>query len=155
MKLCFIWVGKTKSSPIRSLLDEYIDRLSKFAPVSVIVAREEGSSATDQARALQVEGEQLLAKTKESGVVVVLDEGGVQMSSRELADYLERQMRSSVKQVTFVVGGHTGIHESVKERANLKLSLGRMTLTHEMARVLLTEQVYRAFTMIRNVPYHR
>jgi 23S rRNA (pseudouridine1915-N3)-methyltransferase len=77
------------------------------------------------------------------------------MSSRELADYLERQMQSSVKQVTFVVGGHTGTHESVKERADLKLSLGCMTLTHEMARVLLTEQVYRAFTIIRNLPYPR
>jgi 23S rRNA (pseudouridine1915-N3)-methyltransferase len=146
MKLCFIWVGKTKSSPIRSLLDDYLGRLSKFAPVSVMVARE---------GALKAEGEHLLGLLKEAGVVVVLDEGGLQMSSRELADYLERQMQSSVKQVTFVVGGHTGVDESVKERAGLKLSLGRMTLTHEMARVVLTEQVYRAFTIIRNLPYPR
>jgi 23S rRNA (pseudouridine1915-N3)-methyltransferase len=155
MKLRFIWVGKTKSSHIRSLLDDYLGRLAKFASVSVTVAREGAGSTADPARALQVESEQLLAVIKEDGVVVVLDEGGRQMSSQELADYLERQMQSSVKQVTFVVGGHAGIHESVKERANIKLSLGRMTLTHEMARVLLAEQVYRAFTMIRNLPYPR
>ena len=155
MKLRFVWVGKTKSTPIRSLLDDYLGRLSKFAPVSVTIAKEGSNSTTDPARAIELEGLQLLAGIKDDGVVVVLDERGRQMSSRELADYIEKQMQSGVKQITFVVGGHAGVHASVKERANIKLSLGRMTLTHDMARVLLTEQVYRAFTMIRNLPYQR
>jgi 23S rRNA (pseudouridine1915-N3)-methyltransferase len=155
MKLRFVWVGKTKSSPIQSLLDDYIGRLSKFAPVSVAVTREGANLAADPSRSLQAEGEQLLAKIKEDGLVVVLDEGGRQMSSRELANYLEKQMQAGVKQITLVVGGHSGVHASVKKRANLVLSLGRMTLTHEMARVLLAEQVYRAFTIIRNLPYPR
>ena len=155
MKLRFVWVGKTKSPPIRSLLDDYLGRLSKFAPVSVTVAREGLNSAADPARAVQMEGQQLLARIREDSVVVVLDERGRQMSSRELADYLDKQMQSGVKQITFVVGGHAGVHVSVRERATLQMSLGRMTLTHEMARVLLTEQVYRAFTMIHNLPYQR
>src|SRR5499433_2819612 len=155
MKLRFVWVGKTRSAPIRSLLDDYLGRLTKFAPVSVTVAREAAASDSDSTRAVQIEGEELLARIKADGLVVVLDEGGRQMSSRELADYLETQMQSGTKQITFVVGGHAGVHSSVKERADLELSLGRMTLTLEMARVLLTEQVYRAFTIIRNLPYQR
>jgi 23S rRNA (pseudouridine1915-N3)-methyltransferase len=155
MKMRFVWVGKTKSAPIRSLVDDYLGRLSKFASVNVRVAKEGSGSTTDPARALQVEAQSLLAGIEEESVVIVLDEGGRQMSSQDLADYIERQMQSAVKQITFVVGGHAGVHPSVKERANLKLSLGRMTLTHDMARVLLTEQVYRAFTMIRNLPYQR
>ena len=154
MKLRFVWVGKTRSAPIRSLLDDYLGRLTKFAPVSVTVAREAAASDSDSTRAVQIEGEELLARIKADGLVVVLDEGGRQMSSRELADYLETQMQSGTKQITFVVGGHAGVHSSVKKRANLALSLGRMTLTHEMARVLLTEQVYRAFTIIKRHPYH-
>lgn len=153
MKLSFVWVGKTRSAPIRSLLDDYLERLAKFAPVSVTVAREASNSTADPGHILQAEAEQLMAGIKEGGVVVVLDERGRQMSSQELADYVEKQMQSGVKQISFLVGGHAGVHASVKERANLKLSLGRMTLTHEMARVLLTEQVYRAFTIIRNLPY--
>src|SRR5215469_12096558 len=144
MKLRFIWVGKTRSAPIRSLLDDYLRRLTKFAPVSVTVARETPCPAGDPARSVQIEGQELLARIKADGLVVVLDQGGRQMSSRELADYLELQLQSGTKQITFVVGGHSGVHSSVKNRANLMLSLGRMTLTHEMARVLLTEQVYRA-----------
>ena len=155
MKLCFVWVGKTKSSPIRSLLDDYIGRLSKFMPVSVTVAKDAPSPARDPLRSLQLEGEHLLASIKGDSLVVVLDATGRQMSSQELADYLERHMQGGTKQITFVVGGHAGVHESVRQRADLELSLGRMTLTHEMARVLLTEQVYRAFTMIRNLPYQR
>ena len=155
MKLRFVWVGKTKSSPISSLVDDYIGRLSKFAPVTVTVTKDVASSASDAIRSVQVEGEHLLASIKGDSLVVVLDATGRQMSSQELADYLERHMQGGTKQITFVVGGHAGVHESVRQRADLELSLGRMTLTHEMARVLLTEQVYRAFTMIRNLPYQR
>jgi len=155
MKLRFVWVGKTRSAPIQTLLDDYLDRLSKFVPVSVTVAREGANIAADPIRSLQFEGEQLLAKIEKDTLVVLVDERGRQMSSRELADYIARQMQTGVKQVTFVVGGHAGVHTSVKERASFELSLGRMTFTHEMARVLLTEQVYRAFTMIRNLPYQK
>ena len=155
MKLGFLWVGKTKSAPLRSLLDDYLGRLSKFAPVTVSVTREGGGSNQDPIRCVQMEGEQLLARIKPDELVVVLDSGGRQMTSRELANYVESKMQAAVKQITFVVGGHAGVHSAVKDRADLELSLGPMTLTHEMARVLLAEQVYRAFTIIRNLPYQR
>lgn len=155
MKVLFLWVGKTKSAPIRSLLDDYIGRVSKFAPVTVTVSREGAGSNNDPIRCMEMEGEQLLAKMRPDDLVVVLDSGGRQMTSGELANYIDSKMQAGVKQITFVVGGHAGVHSSVKERANLELSLGPMTLTHEMARVLLAEQVYRAFTIIRNLPYQR
>jgi 23S rRNA (pseudouridine1915-N3)-methyltransferase len=155
MKLCFLWVGKTRSAPIRTLLDDYLGRVSKFAPVTVTVAREGASSKGDPKRCIEIEGEHLLARIRSDDLVVVLDSGGRQMTSGDLANFIESKMQSGVKQITFVVGGHAGVHSSVKGRADLELSLGPMTLTHEMARVLLAEQVYRAFTIIRNLPYQR
>jgi 23S rRNA (pseudouridine1915-N3)-methyltransferase len=155
MKLCFLWVGKTRSAPIRSLLDDYLGRLSKFAPVAITAVREGTTSNAGWTRTVQTEGEHLLARIKPDDLVVVLDSGGRQMTSGELANYIDARMQAGVKQITFVVGGHAGVHSSVKQRADLELSLGPMTLTHEMARVLLAEQVYRAFTIIRNLPYQR
>jgi 23S rRNA (pseudouridine1915-N3)-methyltransferase len=87
--------------------------------------------------------------------VVLLDERGREMDSRALAGFLEKHMLAGTSQITFVIGGHAGVSERVKERADFMLALSRMTLTHEMARVLLIEQVYRAFTILRGLPYQK
>ena len=153
MKLRFVWIGKTRRAPIRELVEEYIGRLRHFAPVEVTELRDRSDS--DPRQIIEREGEDILARLGDAGFVVALDERGREMDSFQLAEFVERHRTGGTKQMTFVIGGHQGLSEAVRRRAGLVLALSRMTLTHELARVLLTEQVYRAFTIIHDLPYQK
>ena len=156
MMIKILWVGKTKNSPIRSLLEDYLDRVRHMVPVEVIEVR-------DPSKARNLRGDQLVAADEQEVLkalsghsrVVVLDEKGTQFSSAEMARWLAGEQNRGTKEITFVVGGPNGIGSRVSALAKLKLSLGKMTWTHEMCRVLMIEQVYRAFCILRNIPYHR
>ena len=153
MKLRFVWIGKTRRAPIRELVEDYIGRLRHFAPVEIIELRDRGDR--DPRQIIEREGEDILARLGDAGFVVALDERGREMDSFKLAEFVDKHRAGGTKQMTFISGGHQGLSEAVRRRAGMVLALSRMTLTHELARVLLTEQVYRAFTIIHDLPYQK
>lgn len=153
MRLHFVWTGKTKDRRCAALLGDYLERVARFAAADVSELKDAG--AADEQRAARLEGLKILSAVERDDFVVLLDERGEQFSSTELADFIAARQRAGTKRLAFVVGGFAGVSEEVRRRAQLKLALSRLTLTHEMARVLLAEQVYRAYTLLAGLPYHK
>jgi 23S rRNA (pseudouridine1915-N3)-methyltransferase len=150
MKFKFLWVGKTRDASWKALQDDYLRRLSHFVKYEITAVRDaQGTDSVD------IEGNDLLAKTNHSSFVVLLDVKGQHISSHELAAELEKWQNRAHKEVVFLVGGAKGVSSKVAERANFKLSLSFLTFTHEMARVILIEQLYRAFTINKGFPYQK
>jgi 23S rRNA (pseudouridine1915-N3)-methyltransferase len=143
MKIKVAWIGKTKEPAIQALTDDYLKRLSRYADVA-------GLALKDEAALLALaRGE----RQKERHKLVLLDSRGKQLSSEELAEFLEREQVQRLP-LLFAIGGADGFSEEARKQAGFVLSLGRMTLPHELARVVLLEQLYRAFTILKNHPYH-
>ncbi len=140
-------MGKTREAYLKKGIDDYLERLGPYAEVEVVEIREEkGASGGLSAEGLAREGRRIAGK---SGGYVLLDERGRQLSSPELASYLGKH-----PSVDFVLGGAYGVSDEVRKGAGDTISLSQMTLTHEMARLLFTEQLYRACTIIRGMRYH-
>jgi len=145
MKIKVAWIGKTKEPAIQSLTDEYLKRISHYAEVA-------GLPLKDEAAILSLaSGER--QKQKERHKLVLLDARGKQLSSEELAEFLEREQLNATPLV-FAIGGSDGFGDEARRHAGFTLSLGKMTLPHELARVVLVEQLYRAFTILKRHPYH-
>ena len=156
MQIKFLWVGKTKNASIRSLLLDYLERMRHLMPCEVIETRDLSKRRSFSAADLiAAEGEDLEKHVPENGRLVALDERGSQLTSRDFARWLETEQNSGARSVTFVIGGPEGLSQEISKRANITLSLGKMTWTHEMCRVLLLEQIYRALCIMRNIPYHK
>ena len=156
MHIKIIWLGKTKNLPIRTLTDDYLDRIRKLAPCEVLEVRDI-AKARELRRAdlIEAEGSEIARFIPKCGRIVVLDEMGKQLKSVEFANWFDNEQNQGTREVAFVIGGPEGLSPQVASRAHLKLSLGRMTWTHEMCRALLLEQIYRAFNIMRNIPYHK
>ncbi len=154
MRLDLICVGRLKERHWRDAADEYLKRLGPYARVSMIEVPDRDVTA-DEARALESEAAGVLKAISEGATVVALEIGGRMRSSEELAAWLEALGTSGRSHVAFVVGGAAGLHPDVLARADERLSLGPLTLPHQLARVVLLEQLYRAFRIIRGEPYHR
>ncbi len=147
MKFCFLWIGKTKNTHWLALQEEYLRRLSHFVKCEIIEIKE-GINKTE-------EGNRILKSLNQNGFVVLLDERGRELSSQKLAEQLQKWQSSGLKEVIFIIGGHEGVTSEVAKRADFSLSLSVMTFTHEMARVILLEQLYRAFTIMKGFPYQK
>jgi 23S rRNA (pseudouridine1915-N3)-methyltransferase len=154
MKLRFVWIGKTKRAPVKQLIQEYLGRVGKFAGVEVTELRDRDEAGSDARRMIE-EGEDILSRTATAAYLIALDERGRELDSFKLAELIEKHRLAGTKQITFVIGGHCGLSEAVRDRADFVLAMSRMTLTHDLARVLLLEQVYRAFTIIHDLPYQK
>jgi len=150
MRFRFIWIGKTKDEHWKALQDDYLKRLSKF--VKTEIAELKDAVGPDQ---VTKEGERILDNLNQNSFVVLLDVKGRSCSSPELAGELEKWQNRGLKEVSFVIGGANGISPAVAQRADISLSLSFLTFTHEMARVVLLEQLYRAFTIIKGFPYQK
>jgi 23S rRNA (pseudouridine1915-N3)-methyltransferase len=155
MKLRFVWIGKTRNRAISELVEQYLERVRKFAHAEVTEIRDRKDVGSDPRRLIEKEGEEILSQTANDAFVVALDERGEQMDSGGLARLIEKHRVGGTRQMTFVIGGHGGLSGQVRKRADFVLALSRMTLTHEFARALLTEQVYRAFAIIHDLPYQK
>jgi 23S rRNA (pseudouridine1915-N3)-methyltransferase len=155
MKLRLVWIGKTRSAPARQMLQEYLERVGKFVSVDVTELRDRDDVGRDQRRIIDKEGEDILSRTASTPYFIALDERGQQLDSTKLAKLIDKHRTLGTKQITFVIGGYGGLSEAVRRRADLVLALSKMTLTHEFARVLLAEQIYRAFTIIHGLPYQK
>ena len=156
MQIKFLWIGKTKSPAIKALVSDYLERIRHIVPCEVIEARDiSRRSSLPTAGLIEAEGEELSRHIPAHGRLIALDEKGSQFSSRDFARWLESEQNRGARVITFVIGGPEGLSRMVSDGSGLILSLGTMTWTHEMCRVLLLEQVYRALCIMRNIPYHK
>ena len=149
MKFNFIWIGKTRDNNYKALQDEYLRRLSHFVKCDITEIRDAGPPDPES------EGKRILGKLNHSSFVCLLDVTGKSVSSRELASEVESWQNAGLKEVAFIVGGAGGTSREVADRANYRLSLSFLTFTHEMARVVMLEQLYRAYTIIKGFPYQK
>ena len=148
MTLRVVWVGKTKNPQLTKLCTDYFSRIEHFLPLDIVEVKEPKGG-------MEAEAGNIIAALGPSDRVVVLDPQGKSWSSRQLATFVQKHMNSDSRPLTFVIGGHEGLSERVKERAEILWSLSPLTFTHDLTRVLLLEQLYRALTIIRNLPYSR
>lgn len=153
LRLRCVWVGKTKSEPLRELVADYHGRVERFVRCETVELKE--SASRDERVIVAEESARILATLRAGETVVVLDVDGKQWSSTELAAELENWEMTGVSAIAFVIGGHLGVASEVKSRAHVRWSLSRLTLTHEMARVVMLEQLYRAYTIRRGLPYQK
>ena len=158
MKITILAVGKLKEKYLRDGVAEYTKRLAPFAKLELIEIAEEkmpeNFSPAEKEKTLVREGERLLARVPEDSELIVLDVLGKSLSSEELAAHLGEKMLEGTPNLAFVIGGAFGLSPAVRQAAQLRLSFSRMTFTHQMARLLLVEQVYRAFKILRGEKYH-
>ena len=156
MKLRLLCVGRLADGWPRGAVADYAGRIARYLPFEALEHKEEKGDpgGGDRERIRSREGERLLEKIPPAAFVIVLDERGTPRTSEQLADLLERHMLDGTGEVVLVIGGAYGLSEAVRRRAGLLLSLSALTLPHQLARLLLCEQLYRAFTIIRHEPYH-
>lgn len=156
MKFRVVWLGGNSDSEFAEAIDRYLARIRHFFPIEVTELPPERSrqGASDVA-IMRAQSARLLDAVPEKGFTVVLDERGQSMDSLKFAKWLERLTIDSPYGVNFVLGGDVGFDQSVRDRADKLLSLSAMTLPHQIARVVLLEQIYRACTLMRNISYHK
>ena len=155
MKICLLTVGKTDIGWVREGLETYSSRLSHYVPFSVCEIPElKNTSALTRTQIKEREGELILKAIKPTDRVILLDERGKEYRSVEFAEEIRRLSLAGVKDIVFVIGGAYGFSEAVYARSVGKISLSRMTFSHQMVRTIFAEQLYRAFTIIKGEPYH-
>jgi 23S rRNA (pseudouridine1915-N3)-methyltransferase len=159
VNISIVSVGKLKEKYLKMGIDEYLKRLNSYAKVEVIeVADEKAPEELSELEMIQVkqkEGERILAKISQDTYVIALAINGKMQSSEELADTLDKLATYGKSKIAFVIGGSLGLSEEVLKRANEKLSFSKMTFPHQLMKLILVEQIYRAFRINRNEPYHK
>ena len=153
MRLRLAVVGRVKEPHWRAACDEYLKRLRSYATMDIVEVSDR-DLGTDPGRAVAAEGVDLLRALPDGSYVVVLDLGGTQRTSEQFSEDLAALMVRGRSDITFVIGGSAGLAPEVLARADVVLALSKMTLPHQLARVVLLEQIYRAFRIMRNEPYH-
>ena len=156
MKFRFIWSGSHADVELAEAVEKYLSRIRHFYPVEVVeVASERGRQRQSDGAIMRAQSARLLASIPERGYTVVLDERGQTIDSLKFAKWVERLTIDSPHGINFVIGGDVGFDDSVRKRADRLLALSPMTLPHQLARVILLEQIYRACTLMRNISYHK
>ena len=158
MKITVVCVGKLKENYLKSAISEYMKRLSRFADFEIIEVPDQkipdNAGKKIEEQILNKEGESILSKIKNNSYVIAMCVEGKLISSEELADEIKKiSMQSS--NITFIIGGSLGLSEDVKNRADKQISFGKITLPHQLMRVILSEQIYRAFKINSNEAYHK
>lgn len=155
MNIKLIVVGKNEQKYLKEALDIYIKRLTHYINFEIVVLPDVKNAKNMSVSELKdKEAELILKHSAKADKVVLLDEKGKEFSSVEFSKYIEKQMNASLKTLAFVVGGAFGFSEKVYSQAGEKLSISKMTFSHQMIRLLFVEQLYRAFTIIKGEPYH-
>ncbi len=155
MKIILTSVGKTDDRFLAQIIEEYRKRVNFYIPFEVKnVPDVKNTKNLSEKEQRVLEGNAILKTLQVGDHVVLLDDKRKQYSSTEFAQFIEKKMHSTAKRLVFVVGGPYGFSDEIYARANEKLSLSRMTFTHQMVRLVFVEQLYRAFTILRNEPYH-
>lgn len=155
MEICILSVGKINSPWIQQGIEQYESRLNKYIKISKVIIPDLKNAKSLSVETLkEEEGKLIINNLAPSDYVIILDEKGREFSSREFAQWMQKQMNSGRKRIVLIIGGPFGFSDDVYSRANFKIALSEMTFTHEMAKLLLTEQIYRAMTILKGEPYH-
>lgn len=155
MNIELIVVGKTDMREVEALVTMYSQRLNHYVRFAITtIADVRNTKKLSEAEQKRLEGEAILKLIFDSDHLTLLDEHGAEYRSIEFANILQRRMLSGTKRLVFVIGGPYGFSDAVYQRANSKISLSKMTFSHQIVRAIFTEQLYRAFTILRNEPYH-
>lgn len=155
MKILFLVVGRTVDKRLTSLIDEYAERVKHYIPFDMEVVPElKNTKSLTAEQQKEREGELLRKQLREGDFVVLLDEGGREFRSMEFASYLEKKQSQVARRLVFIVGGPYGFSPDIYKLAREKVSLSKMTFSHQMVRLFFVEQIYRAMTILRGEPYH-
>ncbi len=155
MTIKLLAIGKTDSKSLLHLIEDYQKRLNYYIKFNLeIIPDIKKAKNLSEAQQKQKEGEFILNALNPTDILVLLDENGKQLDSVAFSKYLQKRMNSGIKQLVFVIGGPYGFSEDVYNKAEEKLSLSKMTFSHQMVRLFMIEQLYRGFTILRNEPYH-
>ncbi len=155
MKIQLIVIGRTTDKHLTALINDYAERIKHYLPFELEVIPElKNTKALTPAQQKEREGDLLLKSLKEGDWLVLLDEGGTEFRSIDFADYLEKKQRQAARRLVFVIGGPYGFSPAIYTLAREKVSLSKMTFSHQMIRLFFTEQLYRAMTILRGEPYH-
>ncbi|MDK3835568.1 23S rRNA (pseudouridine(1915)-N(3))-methyltransferase RlmH [Staphylococcus pseudintermedius] len=159
MKITILAVGKLKEKYWKLAIAEYTKRLGAYSKIEVVEVPDEKAPETMSVKEIEQvkekEGQRILSKIKPQSTVITLEIAGKMLSSEDLAKTLDQRMTQGASDFTFVIGGSHGLHEAVLRRSNFALSFSKMTFPHQMMRVILLEQVYRAFKIMRGEAYHK
>lgn len=159
MKVTIIAVGKLKEKYLKDACNEYLKRLSAYSKVNIVEIQEDRCSDNPSQNEIEIvkqkEGERIISKIPKGSFIVPMCIEGTQMSSVEFSKRIEKATLSGFGELTFIIGGSFGLSDDVKSLGNLKLSFGKITLPHQLMRVILLEQVYRAFSISNNSKYHK
>ncbi|UWX53662.1 23S rRNA (pseudouridine(1915)-N(3))-methyltransferase RlmH [Maribacter litopenaei] len=155
MTIKLLAIGKTDSKELEKLITVYQQRLGHYIrfELEIVPDLKKTKNLSEEQQKIK-EGELILKSISNTDVLVLLDENGKQFSSIEFSDYLQKKMNSGLKQLVFLIGGPYGFSEEIYKKASGKVSLSKMTFSHQMVRLFVVEQLYRAFTILRNEPYH-
>ena len=155
MKIELAVIGKTSIGYLKQGIDEYIKRLKHYVPFEIKYIDDiKNTKNISEDKQKRTEGAKILSLLDKSDFVVLLDEHGKEYTSMQYSNYIQKRMLSGAKKVVFVIGGPYGFSQEVYDRANDKISFSKMTFNHEMIRLIFTEQLYRAYTIINHEPYH-
>ena len=155
MKIELAVIGKTSIDYLKQGIDEYIKRLKHYVPFEIKYIDDiKNTKNISEDQQKRTEGAKILSLLDKSDFVVLLDEHGKEYTSIQYSSYIQKRMLSGAKKVVFVIGGPYGFSQEVYDRANDKISFSKMTFNHEMIRLIFTEQLYRAYTIINHEPYH-
>ena len=159
MKITILCVGKIKEKYYTDAVNEYAKRLSRYCKLEIIQVEDEktieNSTETEMDLVKQKEAQRLLRKIPENAYVITLEINGKQLDSVELAEKIERLGVTGTSHIVFVIGGSLGLHHTVSERADFKLSFSKLTFPHQLMRVILLEQIYRSYRIVKKEPYHK
>lgn len=157
MKINLIVVGKIKEKYLKDAIDEYAKRLSKFCSLNIIEVNESVAKVENESnkkKSLEDEAQSIISKLKNE-YVIALDIDGKEYSTIEISKKIKEITLKGISEISFIIGGSYGLDDSVKKRADLRLSFSRLTFPHQLFRVILLEQIYRVFKIINNEPYHK
>lgn len=156
MKICLVWIGKTRNGWLKALIDDYLQRIRRFARCSVVEVKEEKGKKVNLSAVKARENKGILESIgHDKAYNILLDSKGRELTSEEFADFLSKRQGDRTKQINFIIGNFLGLSEEVRQQADMLLSLSKLTFTHEMARLILVEQIYRSFAIIHSLPYQK
>lgn len=155
MTIKLLAIGKTDNKNLQALIAEYEKRLGHYIKFNLdIIPDIKNVKNLSEAQQKEKEGELILKKLSPTDVLILLDENGKQFTSVDFSNYLQKKMNAGIKQLVFVIGGPYGFSDTIYATAKGKISLSKMTFSHQMVRLFVVEQIYRGFTILRNEPYH-
>jgi len=155
MKIKLLAIGKTDDINLQSLIETYQNRLKHYISFDLeIIPDIKNVKSLSEGQQKEKEGELILKKLNQTDVLILLDEKGTTYTSVDFSKYLQKKMNSGIKQLVLVIGGPYGFSEEIYKKASGKISLSKMTFSHQMIRLFVVEQLYRAFTILKNEPYH-